>query len=102
MTNLEKLLQTRNSKYFSLVCLKYDIQDYIKNPLETVSIESLKCQYSFIVREISDLDFRIKNHILLQIQNAKLDLKNLENELSLIPNPFDVNELPSYQSIFKN
>ncbi|MBF2709979.1 hypothetical protein [Flavobacterium soyangense] len=101
MSDLEILLVKRDAKYFSLVCLKYEINQYIKNPVETVSIDNLKNQYSFVLREINNFDNAIKTNILTQIEWAKRDLKNLETQLSLIPSPFDVNDLPSYSEIFK-
>ncbi|TRX29641.1 hypothetical protein FNW25_01395 [Flavobacterium franklandianum] len=101
MSDLEKLLQKRNAQYFSLICLKDEIKDYIKDPVETVSIDNLQNQYSFLLREINNLDTSIRTNLLTQIEWAKRDLKNLETQLFLVPQPFHISDLPSYSSIFK-
>ncbi len=101
MSNLEILLQNRNTKYFSLVCLKDEIKEYIKNPVETVPIDNLKHQYSFLLREINNLDTSIRTNLLTQIEWAKRDLNNLETQLSLVPKPFHVDDLPPYSEVFR-
>lgn len=101
MATIPELIQLRSYKYKNLVFLDYDIKEFITSPVETVSIENLKAQYNFILREITNIDNSIKNILLTQIEWAKRDLKNLETQISLIPAPFDVNDSPSYSEIFK-
>lgn len=101
MQAILELQQKRDYEYKSLVVLKDDIKEFIKNPCETVSIDNLKNQYDFILRDIKNLDDKIKMILLSQIQTAKLDLKNLETQLSLVEKPFHVDDLPPYFSIFK-
>ncbi|WP_310560612.1 hypothetical protein [Flavobacterium sp.] len=101
MATISQFIKQRESKYFELVVLKDDIQEFIKSPVETVSIDNLKYQYGFLLREINNIDASIKNIILCQIETAKLDLKNLETQLTMLPQPFHISDLPSYSSIFK-
>lgn len=101
MQTILELQQKRDYEYKSLVFLKNDIEEFIKCPCETVSIDNLKNQYDFTLREIKNLDDKIKMILLSQIQTAKLDLKNLETQLSFVEKPFHVDHLPAYSSIFK-
>jgi hypothetical protein len=100
MATIPEFMRQRESKYFDLVVLKDDIQEFIKFPIETVSIDNLKYQYGFLLREINNIDASIKNILLSQIESAKLDLKNLETQLTMLPQPFHVDDLPSYFSNF--
>ena len=101
MQTILELQQKRDYEYKSLVFLKNDIEEFIKCPCETVSIDNLKNQYDFTLREIKSLDDKIKMILLSQIQTAKLDLKNLETQLSFVEKPFHVDDLPPYSLIFK-
>ncbi|WP_395048582.1 hypothetical protein [Flavobacterium sp.] len=101
MATISELMAQREYKYKDLIFFKNDIQEFIKFPLETVSTENLIYQYQMLLSDINNIDFSIKSIILTQIEWAKRDLKNLETQLSLIPAPFDVADLPSYSEIFK-
>jgi hypothetical protein len=101
MCTIQELSQKRFLKYAELSLLKDDINDYIKSPVETVPLDNLLGQYSFLLREINNLDVSIKTIILTQIEWAKRDLKNLELLQSQLPNPFHVDDLPKYSTIFK-
>ena len=101
MQIIHDLQDQRQFRYKMLVFLSQEIKEYIKIPVQPVDVLQLQYQYSFILREIEAIDFKMKNNILLQIQNAKLDLKNLETQLSLVVQPFHVSDLPPYSSIFK-
>ncbi|TRX16732.1 hypothetical protein [Flavobacterium franklandianum] len=85
MATIPEFIKQRESKYFDLVVLKDDIQEFIKSPVDTVSIHYLKYQYAFLLLEIKNIDASIKNIILCQIETAKLDLKNLETQLTMFP-----------------
>lgn len=101
MQRILELNQKRDYQYKMLIILKDDIQEFVKNPCETVSVDNLKYQYEFGLREIKNLDDRIRTILLSQIETAKLDLKNLETLLALSEKPFHINDLPSYSQIFK-
>lgn len=101
MATLNELIVERNSKKLSLGYLKFDIEEFIKCPVETVSIDNLKYQYDFLLREIKNIDDRIKIILTSESQSFKDDIKRFLDKLSKIPSPFDVSELPSYSEIFK-
>ncbi|MDD5151436.1 MAG: hypothetical protein PHC28_13340 [Flavobacterium sp.] len=101
MATLNDLVVERNYKKLSLGYLKFDIEEFIKCPIETVSIENLKSQYDFLLREINNIDLKIKIILISESQSYKEDLKKFVDKLSKIPSPFDVSELPSYSEIFK-
>lgn len=101
MATIPEFQKQRENKYLSLVLLKDEIKDYIKNPVETVPIDNLKYQFDFLIREIKIIDTSIRTIILSQIETAKLDLKNLELQLSFVPKPFSVDVLPPYSEVFR-
>ncbi len=101
MQTILELQKKREYHYKELVFLKDDIQQFLKNPSDDVNPNDLVFRYGFILRQIENLDFKLKSIFLSQIQSSKLDLKNLETMFSLIPAPFDVKDLPSYPEIFK-
>lgn len=101
MKTILDLQQKRDYHYKMLVFLKDDIKEFIKCPCETVSIQNLQNQYDFTLREIKNLDDKIKMSILSQIQTAKLDLKNLQTQLTMLPKPFHIDDLPPYSEVFR-
>jgi hypothetical protein len=101
MKTLNELIVDRNYKKLSLGYLKFDIEEFIKSPVETVSIDNLKYQYDFLLREIKNIDDRIKIILASESRSYKEDLKKFVDKLSNIPSPFDVADLPSYSEIFK-
>lgn len=100
MSDLSKLFHQHEYKLKSLLFLKFEIEDYLKFPLETVSIDSLKYQYQFALLEIENLEFQIKNQFTTQSNSLKLYLSTVDLKLKKTQSSF-TETLPTYSSIFK-
>ncbi|WP_026713661.1 hypothetical protein [Flavobacterium daejeonense] len=100
MATIKELHQKRESLLIQYASLKYDFDEFIKNPVETVSIDQIKHQLDFTFGEIERNDNKIKQLVVAEMELLKASLKNMEMLVRLQNDK--ALELPKYHySMFK-
>lgn len=97
-----KFLQERREKLLiQYASLKYDFDEFIKTPCETVSIQEIKYQLDFVFSELEQNDNKIKQVVMAEMELLKASLKNMEMLVRLQNDK--ALELPKYHySMFNN
>lgn len=96
MTTINELIIQRENLLIEIHSVTADLKEYTKYPCETVDIEQIKYHYSFILREIKQIDEKLKFIFQSQSETLKTDLKIIDVEIieSISKNRFSVNDLP--------
>ena len=96
MSTINQLTQKRENLLIQIASVTLDLKEYTKFPCETVDVEQIKYQYGFILREIKQIDEKLKFIFLSQSETLKTDLKIIDKEIieSISKNRFSVNDLP--------
>jgi hypothetical protein len=105
MTAINELNQKRENLLIQIAGVTADLREYIKFPVETVDIEQIKYQYGFILREIKQLDEKIKFILLSKSETLKADLEIMDKEIkeSISEKEFTINDVPKlHWSMFED
>jgi hypothetical protein len=96
MANFKELTQKRENLLIQIIGVADDLKEFIKYPCETVDIEQIKYQYDFILREIKEIDEKLKFILLSQSQTLRVDFELLQKQQKefLPKENFNVNDLP--------
>jgi hypothetical protein len=96
MTTINELTQKREKLLIEIAVVTADLREYIKYPVETVCVEQIKYKYGFILREIKDIDAKLKFIFLSQSETLKTDLVIMDKEVkeTISKKEFTVNDLP--------
>lgn len=101
----EEQLLKRDYVVKQIQWLVFEYRDYLKNPVETVCLDSIKYQLDFNFRELKEIDFKLKN----DLQHYSSLLKSVDDlyQQVLIKQkdyqPFSVSDLPKYHySLFQH
>nr|WP_315160299.1 hypothetical protein [uncultured Flavobacterium sp.] len=81
MATINELQLKRENLLIQIGSVTYDLREYTKYPCETVDLENIKNQYSFILREIKQIDEKIKFLFNCQLLILETDLKIMEKEI---------------------
>lgn len=81
MATINELQLKRENLLIQIGSVTYDLREYTKYPCETVDLENIKNQYSFILREIKQIDEKIKFLFNCQLLTLETDLKIMEKEI---------------------
>ncbi|MFH7010295.1 hypothetical protein ACHRV5_00400 [Flavobacterium sp. FlaQc-52] len=105
MSTILLLIQKREKLVLELAGLNHDLNEYSKNPVETVDLLGLKYQHDFVIREITKIGQRINLFFNSEISNYKDKFQ--ETEKKIIENQsekeFTVNDLPkNHYSLWEN
>lgn len=103
MSTIIELTQKRENLLIQIASVTLDLKEYTKYPVETVDVEQIKYQYGFILREIKQIDEKLKFIFLSQSEILKADLQIMDKEIieSISKNRFTVNDLPkNHYSLF--
>lgn len=104
--SINELLLKRNKLVKSISYLMADYREFLKTPCESVPIENIKYQIDFDVRELKQVDEKIKQffntNFMVMSSDADLLYKKVlekQNETK----PFTSADLPKYHySMFEN
>lgn len=96
MSIIIELIRKRENLLIQIIEVTADLKEYAKFPCETVDLEQIKYQYDFILREIKQIDDKLKFIFLSQSETLKTDLRIIGKEIieSISKNRFSVNDLP--------
>ena len=103
MSMIVELTKKRENLLIEIASVTMDLREYISYPVETVDIEQIKYQYGFILREIKEIDSKIKFIFLSQSETLKTDLLIIDNKLKeiIVEKKFTVGDLPKlHHSMF--
>lgn len=103
MSIIIELIRKRENLLIQIIEVTADLKEYAKFPCETVDLEQIKYQYDFILREIKQIDDKLKFIFLSQSETLKTDLRIIGKEIieSISKNRFSVNDLPkNHFSVF--
>jgi hypothetical protein len=103
---ISELLKKRERLVLSLSCLMQDYREFLKTPTESVSLDNIKYQIDFDMRELKNLDAQIKQSLSQSYASASVSATDLYNKVLAKQNetkPFGVEDLPKYHySMFQN
>ncbi|MBO9584666.1 MAG: hypothetical protein J7574_10960 [Flavobacterium sp.] len=105
MSEILKLIQKRENLIFELASLNFDLNEYSKNPVETVDLIGLKYQHDFLIREIQQIAQIINVLSNSQITLYKAKFLEFEKKISeaISKKQFTVNDLPkNHYSLWQN
>lgn len=105
MSEILKLIQKRENLIFELASLNFDLNEYSKNPVETVDLIGLKYQHDFLIKEIQQIAQKINVLSNSQINLYKTKFLEFEKKISesLSQKQFTVNDLPKHHwSMFQD
>ncbi|TRW98495.1 hypothetical protein [Flavobacterium gawalongense] len=96
MATINELTRKRENLLIQIAGVTADLKEYTKYPVETIDVEQIKYQYGFILREIKDIDEKLKFIFLTQSETLKTDLEIMDKEMieSVAKNRFTVTDLP--------
>lgn len=103
MATINELTQKRENLIIQISSVTHDLKEYTKFPCETVDVEQIKYQYGFILREIKEIDEKLKFIFLSQSETLKTDLLIIDNKLKeiIVEKKFTVGDLPQlHHSMF--
>jgi hypothetical protein len=105
MNIINELTQKRENLLVEIASVTTDLKEYIKYPVETVCVEQIKYKYGFILREIKDIDAKLRFILLSQSETLKTDLDVMDKEVekSVSEKRFIVNDVPKlHWSMFED
>ena len=96
MSTIIELTQKRENLLIQIASVTLDLKEYTRYPVETVDVEQIKYQYGFILREIKQVDEKLKFIFISQSETLKTDLQIIDKEIveSIAKNRFTVTDLP--------
>lgn len=103
MSTIIELTRQRENLLIQIASVTLDLKEYTKYPVETVDVEQIKYQYGFILREIKDIDEKLKFIFVAQSETLKSDLLLMDKKLKeiIVQKKFTVGDLPKlYYSMF--
>ena len=105
MSTILLLIQKRENLILELAGLNYDLNEYSKNPVETVDLIGIKHQHDFTIREITKISQQINVFFNSQISNYKNKFFEIEKKITeaVSKKEFTVNDLPkNHYSLWQN
>ena len=105
MSSILQLIQKRDNLILELAGLNHDLNEYSKNPVETVDLIGLKYQHDFTIREITKIGQQINVFFNSQISNYKNKFFEVEKKITeaVSKKEFTVNDLPkNHYSLWQN
>ncbi|WP_343591660.1 hypothetical protein [Flavobacterium sp.] len=105
MSTIILLIQKRENLLLELAGLNNDLNEYSKNPVETVDLISLKYQHQFTITEITKIGQQINAFFNSQISNYKNKFFEVEKKITeaISKKEFTVNDLPKdHYSLWQN
>ena len=102
MSKIIELIQKRDNLILELACLNHDLIEYSKYPVETVNLEQLKYQHSFIIKEIQRIAQQINSSFNSQVSNYKNQFIQTEKKIieAVSKKEFTINDLPKLHHSF--
>jgi hypothetical protein len=96
MSTILLLIQKRENLLLELAGLNHDLNEYSKNPVETVDLLGLKHQHDFTIREIKKNGQQINIFFNSQISNYKQKFFEVEKKITeaISKKEFTVHDLP--------
>ena len=82
MSTILLLIQKRENLILELAGLNHDLNEYSKNPVETVDLIGLKHQHDFTIREITKIGQQINGYFNSQISNYKNKFFEIEKKIT--------------------
>ncbi|MGE6352826.1 hypothetical protein ACQKCJ_02995 [Flavobacterium sp. NPDC079362] len=105
MSTILLLIQKRENLLLELAGLNHDLNEYSKNPVETVDLLGLKHQHHFTIREITKIGQQINVFFNSQISNYKNKFFEIEKKITeaVSKKEFTINDLPkNHYSLWQN
>ncbi|QDW21811.1 hypothetical protein [Flavobacterium sp. KBS0721] len=105
MSAIILLIQKRENLLLELAGLNYDLNEYSKNPVETVDLIGLKHQHDFTIREITKIGQQVNVFFNSQISNYKNKFFEIEKKINkaVSKKEFTINDLPkNHYSLWQN
>ncbi|TPG37570.1 hypothetical protein [Flavobacterium pectinovorum] len=98
MSTIQILIQKRENLILELAGLNHDLNEYSKNPVETVDLIGLKYQHDFTIREITKIGQQINVFFNSQISNYRSKFFEIEKKITeaVSKKEFTVADLPKY------
>ncbi|MBP1224490.1 MULTISPECIES: hypothetical protein [Flavobacterium] len=96
MSTILLLIQKRENLLLELAGLNHDLNEYSKNPVETVDLLGLKHQHDFTIREIKKIGQQINIFFNSQISNYKQKFFEVEKKITeaISKKEFTIHDLP--------
>ncbi|KRD57704.1 hypothetical protein ASE40_15175 [Flavobacterium sp. Root935] len=96
MSTILLLIQKRENLLLELAGLNHDLNEYSKNPVETVDLLGLKYQHDFTIREIKNIGQQINVFFNSQISNYRQKFFEVEKKITeaISKKEFTINDLP--------
>ena len=96
MSTIILLIQKRENLLLELAGLNHDLNEYSKNPVETVDLIGLKYQHDFTIREITKVGRQINVFFNSQISNYKNKFFEIEKKITeaVSKKEFSIKDLP--------
>lgn len=96
MSTILLLIQKRENLIIELAGLNYDLNEYSKNPVETVDLLGLKHQHDFTIKEIKKIGQQINIFFNSQISNYKSKFFEIEKKITEVisKKEFSIKDLP--------
>ncbi|WP_291151940.1 hypothetical protein [Flavobacterium sp. UBA7680] len=96
MSTILLLIQKRENLLLELAGLNHDLNEYSKNPVETVDLLGLKHQHDFTIREIKNIGQQINVFFNSQISNYKQKFFEVEKKITeaISKKEFTIHDLP--------
>ncbi len=96
MSTILLLIQKRENLLLELSGLNHDLNEYSKNPVETVDLLGLKYQHDFTMREIKNVGQQINVFFNSQISNYQQKFFEVEKKITeaISKKEFTIHDLP--------
>lgn len=96
MCKILELIQKRDNLIIELASLNHDLNEYSNYPVETVDLEQLKYQHSFVIKEIQQIAQKINSSFNSQVSNYKNQFIQTEKKITeaVSKKEFTINDLP--------
>ena len=96
MSTILLLIQKRENLLLELAGLNHDLNEYSKNPVETVDLLGLKYQHDFTIKEIKNIGQQINVFFNSQISNYKQKFFEVEKKITeaISKKEFTIHDLP--------
>jgi hypothetical protein len=105
MSTIQILIQKRENLLLELAGLNHDLNEYSKNPVETVDLLGLKYQHDFTIREIKKIGKQINIFFNSQVSNYKNKFFEIEKKITeaVSKKEFTSKDLPKHHwSMFED
>lgn len=105
MSTILLLIQKRENLIMELAGLNHDLNEYSKNPVDTVDLLSLKYQHNFTIQEIIKIGHQINSLFNHEISNYKQKFFEVEKKITeaISKKEFTINDLPkNHYSFWQN